>query len=79
MSDHAHLELTTLSSTIIDTAEDSELATRSQWHPKFTGYRALVLALTAGFGLAKAISSYRGKAIVSISLEWVFGVVIGFV
>jgi hypothetical protein len=48
----------------------------STWHPKLTGYRLIVIALTVGFGLSKAILCYKGKSIAPITLEWVFGVVI---
>lgn len=46
------------------------------WHPKLTGYHALVLALTAGFGLSKAVLAYRGGSIAPITIEWVFSVVV---
>ncbi|TFK32257.1 hypothetical protein BDQ12DRAFT_566462, partial [Crucibulum laeve] len=45
-------------------------------HPKVTAYRLIVIVLTFGFGLAKAIVTYQGKAIYSVTLEWIFGVVI---
>ena len=46
------------------------------WHPKLTGYRLIVIVLTVGFTLSKAILSYQNKLIAPITLEWVFGVVI---
>jgi len=51
-------------------------ASTSTWHPKLTGYRLIVIVLTVGCGLSKAILSYKGKTITPITLEWVFGVVI---
>ncbi|KDQ58459.1 hypothetical protein JAAARDRAFT_154948 [Jaapia argillacea MUCL 33604] len=49
---------------------------RTSWHPQFTGYRALVILLTVGFGSLKAISSYTNLTIVSTAVEWIFGVVV---
>lgn len=46
------------------------------WHPKLTGYRVAVLALTTGFGLSKAVLAYRGESFAAITLEWVFSVVV---
>lgn len=46
------------------------------WHPKLTVHRALIISLTTGFGLAKAILSYRGKSVAPTTIEWVFGVVV---
>ena len=39
---------------------------------ELTGYRLLTLAVILGFGIPKAISSYRGQA-VSTTLDWVSG------
>jgi hypothetical protein len=47
-----------------------------RWHPKLTGYRALVLALTCVFALLKAILTYHGKFIAPVTLEWVFNVLV---
>jgi hypothetical protein len=47
-----------------------------RWHPKLTVYRALILSLTAGFGLAKAILTYRDQMNGSITVDWVFGVLV---
>lgn len=45
-------------------------------HPQLTVYRALVVFSTFGFSTAKAILTYRGKTIASITVEWIFAVVI---
>jgi hypothetical protein len=47
-----------------------------RWHPKLTVYRLLIICLTAGSGLAKAILAYRGETTAPITIEWVFGVVV---
>ncbi|KDQ53914.1 hypothetical protein JAAARDRAFT_60998 [Jaapia argillacea MUCL 33604] len=46
------------------------------WYPKVTGYRLLVIVLTAAFGLSKALVSYNGRTFVPITIEWVYGVVV---
>ncbi|KAH6907494.1 hypothetical protein BKA70DRAFT_1400948, partial [Coprinopsis sp. MPI-PUGE-AT-0042] len=43
----------------------------SAWHPKLTVSRLLVITLTIGLGTAKAVTSYRGETIASITIEWV--------
>ncbi|KAF8967693.1 hypothetical protein BDZ97DRAFT_505399 [Flammula alnicola] len=47
----------------------------SSYHPKMTGYRILVIFLTAGFGLSKAKLSYQGKSTAPNTLDWMYGVV----
>ncbi|KAF9008426.1 hypothetical protein BDQ17DRAFT_1226699, partial [Cyathus striatus] len=42
-------------------------------HPKLTVYRLLVILITLGFGVSKAVLSYQGRTIVPITLEWFFG------
>ncbi|KDQ58460.1 hypothetical protein JAAARDRAFT_176422 [Jaapia argillacea MUCL 33604] len=49
---------------------------RTSWRPQFTGYRALVILLTVGFGSLKAILSYKNLTIASTTVEWISGVVI---
>ncbi|TDL14462.1 hypothetical protein BD410DRAFT_681061, partial [Rickenella mellea] len=44
-------------------------------HPKLTGYRIILISLTALFGISKAILSYRGQSVAPTSLELLFGVV----
>lgn len=43
--------------------------------PKITGYRLLVIFLTAGFGLSKAKLSYNGLSTAPTTLDWMNGVV----
>ncbi|KAF8989278.1 hypothetical protein BDQ17DRAFT_477774 [Cyathus striatus] len=45
----------------------------THWHPKLTTYRLLVIFITLGFSIAKAVLSYQGRSIVPITLEWLFG------
>ncbi|KAF8995233.1 hypothetical protein BDQ17DRAFT_1430493 [Cyathus striatus] len=45
-------------------------------HPRLTGYRILVVALTAGFGFFKALLSYLGKNTAPNTLDWMYGVVV---
>ncbi|KAF8989274.1 hypothetical protein BDQ17DRAFT_477724 [Cyathus striatus] len=45
----------------------------THWHPKLTIYRLLVILITLGFSIAKAVSSYQGHSTVPITLEWLFG------
>jgi len=40
-----------------------------------TGYRILVITLTAGFGLSKAKLSYQGYSTAPNTLDWLYGVV----
>jgi len=40
-----------------------------------TGYRILVIVLTAGFGLSKAKLSYEGYSTAPNTLDWLYGVV----
>lgn len=54
---------------------ESRLVRRS-WHQSLTGYRLLVIALTAIFGLSKAVLSYRGQSTVPTTLDWMYGVVV---
>ncbi|PPQ90777.1 hypothetical protein CVT25_010166 [Psilocybe cyanescens] len=44
-------------------------------HPRMTGYRILVIALTTGFGLSKAKLSYDGYSTAPNTLDWLYGVV----
>ncbi|KDQ57162.1 hypothetical protein JAAARDRAFT_35757 [Jaapia argillacea MUCL 33604] len=49
------------------------------WHPNLTGYRLTVLATTTGYGLTKAglaYHGYPGRSSASITVEWIFSVVI---
>ncbi|KDQ50627.1 hypothetical protein JAAARDRAFT_116222, partial [Jaapia argillacea MUCL 33604] len=48
-------------------------------HPRLTGYRFLVIALTAGFGISKAVTAYRGESMSSTTLEWTFDVVVALI
>lgn len=57
-------------------APSEQLTATSSWHPKLTGYRLMVIVLTVGFGLSKAILTYRGESIAPTTLEWVFSVVV---
>ncbi|KDR80573.1 hypothetical protein GALMADRAFT_207602 [Galerina marginata CBS 339.88] len=43
--------------------------------PRMTGYRILVIVLTAGFGLSKAKLSYQGYSTAPNTLDWLYGVV----
>ena len=43
--------------------------------PKVTGYRLLVIGLTAGFGLSKAKLSYQGQSTAPNTLDWLYGVI----
>jgi len=45
-------------------------------HPGLTGYRLLVILLTAIFGLSKAGLSYNGQSTVPTTLDWMYGVVV---
>ncbi|KAJ3517743.1 hypothetical protein NLJ89_g320 [Agrocybe chaxingu] len=42
--------------------------------PKLTGYRILVVVLTAGFGLTKAYLSYLGQSTAPNTMDWLHGV-----
>jgi len=46
-----------------------------QSYPRVTGYRILVISLTAGFGLSKAKLSYQGYSTAPNTLDWLYGVV----
>lgn len=50
-------------------------ARRSSHFPKVTGYRLLVIGLTAGFGLSKAKLSYQGQSTAPNTLDWLYGVI----
>jgi len=45
-------------------------------HPGLTGYRLLVILLTAIFGLSKAGLSYHGQSTAPTTLDWIYGVVV---
>jgi hypothetical protein len=46
------------------------------WHPRITLYRLTVILSTIGFGTAKAVYVYQGREFVSITIDWIMGVVI---
>ena len=46
---------------------------------KLTGCILFNTSVILGFGIAKAIYSYRGQAIVSTTLDWVSGTALGIV
>jgi len=46
-----------------------------RWHPKLTPFRLLTLGTTIALGTAKAVESYKQVTYVSVTLEWVLGVV----
>ncbi|KAJ2918714.1 hypothetical protein MD484_g1676, partial [Candolleomyces efflorescens] len=46
----------------------------SSWHPKVTAYRLTFVAVTIGLGIAKAVKA--SDSAVSVTIEWVSGVVI---
>lgn len=50
--------------------------TNRRWRPELTGYRILTVLLTAGFGLSKAILSYRGLSTAPTTVDWLYGVVV---
>lgn len=60
---------------VIDTFHppDNDLV---RWHPKITLYRLVVLLTTICLGVGKAITSARGAVVVSVTFEWVSGVVV---
>jgi hypothetical protein len=43
---------------------------------ELTGYRLLTTVVTLGVGIAKAVYSYKGQALISTSLDWVGGVIL---
>ncbi|TFK31737.1 hypothetical protein BDQ12DRAFT_92627 [Crucibulum laeve] len=56
--------------------EQAITPTNSTRHPKLTGYRLLVIILTASFGFSKAALSYRGESTAPTTLDWLYGVVV---
>ncbi|KAJ2933426.1 hypothetical protein H1R20_g3676, partial [Candolleomyces eurysporus] len=50
------------------------LASNVSWHPKVTAYRLTFVSVTIGLGTAKAVKS--SDSAVSVTIEWVSGVVI---
>jgi hypothetical protein len=48
----------------------------ASWHPKLTGFRLLVISLTVGLGIAKAITTLHGQVWTSVTLEWMVGVAV---
>ena len=46
----------------------------SSWHPKVTAYRLTFVAVTIGLGTAKAVKA--SDSAVSVTIEWVSGIVI---
>lgn len=66
----------------MDPSDDLELAlSSSERKVKLTGYRLLNIVTIAGFGITKAVLSYRGYSIVPTTLDWLSGVffAIGYV
>jgi len=47
-----------------------------RWHPKITPFRLLTLGTTIALGTAKAVETYREAIYVSVTLEWILGVVV---
>jgi hypothetical protein len=44
---------------------------------KVTGYRLLVVIVTLAFVLSKGVVEYKGRSLVSTTLDWIMGVVLG--
>jgi hypothetical protein len=49
---------------------------RDNWHPKLTPDRLLIITTAVGFGVLKAILTYTGNTVGSITVEWISGVLI---
>ena len=59
-----------------DTQHPQEHTGHRAHHPGLTGYRLLVILLTAIFGLSKAGLSYNGQSTAPTTLDWMYGVVV---
>ena len=46
------------------------------WHPRITFYRLTVILSTIWLGTAKAVCTYQGREFISITIDWIMGVVI---
>jgi len=53
-----------------------EPQTHTEWHPKLTPYRFLVLSTTIGLGSAKAYAVSRNIFWIATFVEWITGVVV---
>jgi hypothetical protein len=40
---------------------------------ELTGYRLFTTGVILGIGVAKAVSSYNGEALISTTLDWLLG------
>ena len=47
-----------------------------RWHPRITPFRLLTLGTTIALGTAKAVETYQKAIYVSVTLEWILGVVV---
>ncbi|KAH6907470.1 hypothetical protein BKA70DRAFT_1562992 [Coprinopsis sp. MPI-PUGE-AT-0042] len=47
-----------------------------QWHPKITISRLFVIGSTLALGPVKAVMSYRGDTVASVTIEWITTIVI---
>ncbi|KDQ57199.1 hypothetical protein JAAARDRAFT_157340, partial [Jaapia argillacea MUCL 33604] len=47
-----------------------------RWHPKLTAFRIIVLGLTISYGVSKAFLSSKDLSTASITVEWLFSVVV---
>jgi len=54
----------------------SQPAQPDRWYPKITPFRLLTLGTTIALGTAKAVETYKQVTYVSVTLEWVLGVVV---
>jgi hypothetical protein len=63
-----------------DLASESQLLPVEPRPPmlvKVTGYRLLNLIVILAFGLSKGVMEYKGRSLVSTTLDWIMGVVLG--
>jgi hypothetical protein len=58
----------------LDAPLAGNLTDSSSWHPKATAYRLTFVAVTIGLGTAKAIKA--SDSTVSVTIEWIGGIVI---
>jgi hypothetical protein len=43
---------------------------------ELTGYRLLTTGVIVGIGVPKAVYSYKGQALISITLDWLVGTIL---
>jgi len=53
-----------------------EIPEHMSWHPRITFYRLTVILSTIWLGTAKAVYTYQGREFISITIDWIMGVVI---